>query len=228
MTRFAIYFGIVTLFVSAAPAAAQGSGTPSAQDTTHHAVKHKTTHKTRHRTSASTRSSTGKSATAKTGAAAKDTTQSGVASDTGAAGGQSNYVAWNAATKTATLKLIAGPFVFNGYGGGGAAFIVPPKSTVVINFVNDDGTPHSAEIIADKDPMPNSGDAGDAAIPRAFTNKLVEGLPQFAKDNMRFTAPDNGSYRIFCGVPGHGLSGMWIRFKVDPSAREPSFKVGKS
>ena len=227
MTRFAIYFGIVALFVSAAPAAAQGSGTPSAQDTTHHAVKHKTTHKITHHTKASTRSSASKSSTAKTRAAAKDTMQSAAVSDTGAAG-QSNYVAWNAGTKTATLKLIAGPFVFNGYGGGGAAFIVPPKSTVVINFVNDDGTPHSAEIIADKDPMPNSGDAGAAAIPRAFTNKLVEGLPQFAKDNMRFTAPDSGSYRIFCGVPGHGLSGMWILFKVDPSAKEPSFKVGKS
>ena len=28
---------------------------------------------------------------------------------------------------------------------------------------------------------------------------------------MRFTAPDSGSFRIFCGVPGHGLSGH-----VDP------------
>jgi hypothetical protein len=227
MTRFAIYFGIVALFVSAAPAAAQGSGTPSAQDTTHHAVKHKTTHKITHHTKARTKSSTSKSSTAKAKAAAKDTTQSAAASDTGSSG-RSNYVAWNPGTRTATLKLIAGPFVFNGYGGGGAAFIVPPKSTVVINFVNDDGTPHSAEIIADKDPMPNSGDAGEAAIPRAFTNKLVEGLPQFAKDNMRFTAPDSGTYRIFCGVPGHGLSGMWILFKVDASAKAPSFKVGKS
>ena len=52
--------------------------------------------------------------------------------------------------------------------------------------------------------MPNSG--GDPAIPRAYTNKVVEGLPQGATDVIRFTAPDSGTYRIFCGVPGHGLS----------------------
>ena len=51
--------------------------------------------------------------------------------------------------------------------------------------------------------MPNSG--GDPAIPRAYTNKVVEGLPQGATDVMRFTAPDSGKYRIICGVPGHAL-----------------------
>jgi uncharacterized cupredoxin-like copper-binding protein len=221
MTRLGIYFGILALFVSTAPAAAQ-SGTSSAQaaDTTHHVVKHKATKKR------TTKKKT-RTATAAKKSAAKDTTaRDSTARDTSAsaAAGQSSYVAWNAATKTATLKLIAGPFVFNGYGGGKAAFVVPPKSTVVMNFVNEDGTPHSAELIEDKDPMPNAGDASIAAFPRAYTNKVVEGLPQFAKDNMRFTAPESGTYRIFCGVPGHGLSGMWIRFKVDPSAKEPSFQ----
>ena len=90
-----------------------------------------------------------------------------------------------------------------------------------MNFYQKDGTPHSAELIADKDPMPNLG--GDPAIPRAYTNKVVEGLPQESKDVIRFTAPDSGSYRIFCGVPGHGLSGMWLRFTVDPAAKEAKF-----
>jgi uncharacterized cupredoxin-like copper-binding protein len=221
MTRLGIYFGILALFVSVAPAAAQ-SGTSSTQaaDTAHHALKHKATKK--HTTK---KKKTGTATSAKKSAARDTTAHDSTARDTSAsAAGQSSYVAWNASTHTATLKLIAGPFVFNGYGGGKAAFVVPPKSTVVINFVNEDGTPHSAEIIEDKDPMPNAGDASIAAIPRAYTNKVVEGLPQFAKDNMRFTAPESGTYRIFCGVPGHGLSGMWIRFKVDPSAKEPSFQ----
>jgi uncharacterized cupredoxin-like copper-binding protein len=52
---------------------------------------------------------------------------------------------------------------------------------------------------------------------------VVEGLPQGAKDEMRFTAPDSGTYRIACGVPGHALSGMWIWLKVDPAVKEPSF-----
>jgi uncharacterized cupredoxin-like copper-binding protein len=74
--------------------------------------------------------------------------------------------------------------------------------------------------------MPNM--AVDAAIPRAYTNKVAEGLVQEAKDVIRFTAPDSGSYRIFCGVPGHGLSGMWIRFTVDPTAKEPKFETPSS
>jgi plastocyanin len=138
------------------------------------------------------------------------------------------YLKWDPATKTVTFELIAGapgaakgPFNFDGYTDGEANLIVPPGSNIVMNFYQADGTPHSAEIIADKDPMPNMG--GDPAIPRAYTNKVSEGLPQESRDTIRFTAPDSGSYRIFCGVPGHGLSGMWIRFTVDPAAKEPKF-----
>ena len=136
---------------------------------------------------------------------------------------------WDAATKTVTFELVAGahggksPFNFNGYTDGDANLIVPPGAKVVMPFYQADGTPHSAEIIADKDPMPNSG--GDPAIPRAYTNKVVEGLPQESRDTISFTAPDNGSFRIFCGVPGHGASGMWIRFTVDPKAKEPKFET---
>lgn len=152
--------------------------------------------------------------------------QTTAAADSGAG---SRWLKWDPATKTVTFELIAGlegaksPFNFNGYIDGEANLIVPAGVTVVMNFVQKDGTPHSAEIIADKDPMPNM--AGDPAIPRAYTNKAVEGLPQEARDVMRFTAPESGSFRIFCGVPGHGLSGMWIRFTVDPAAKEPRFEA---
>jgi hypothetical protein len=104
--------------------------------------------------------------------------------------------------------------------------VLPSKANVVMNFVNKDGTPHSAEIISGEGPLPNAG--GDPAIPRAYTNKLIEGLPQEGTDVMRFTVPENGTYRIFCGVPGHGLSGMWIWMKVDPTAKTPSFKPTKA
>jgi plastocyanin len=131
----------------------------------------------------------------------------------------SQWLTWNEATRTVTFELIAGtdgaaksPFNFNGYTDGEANLIVPPGSTVVMNFVQKDGTPHSAELIADKD----------------YTNKAVEGLPQEARDIIRFTAPESGSFRIFCGVPGHGLSGMWIRFTVDPAAKAPRFETKKA
>jgi sulfocyanin len=139
----------------------------------------------------------------------------------------SQPLSYDAATKTVTFALAAGapgkagPFNFNGYTNGGATLTVPPGSTVVLNFVNQDGTPHSAQIIGDKDPMPNAG--GDPAIPAAYTRDVTQGLPQGGKDVIRFTAPPSGSFRIFCGVPGHGLSGMWIRFKVDPAAKSPTW-----
>jgi plastocyanin len=132
-----------------------------------------------------------------------------------------SFLKFDPATNTVTFELVSGPFDFNGYTSGGATLTVPPGSNNVINFVQNDGTPHSAEIGPGTGPVPNSG--GEAAIPRAYTNKLIEGLPQGATDVMRFTAPDSGSYRILCGVPGHALSGMWIWYKVDPAAKTPSF-----
>jgi plastocyanin len=140
-----------------------------------------------------------------------------------APGSGKSPVAWDPASRTATFALSAGPFNFNGYSNGRATLTVLAKSNVVINFSQDDGTPHSAIIIEDKDPMPTVAD--QPAIPRAYTDKASEGLPQGAKDVIRFTAPESGSYRIFCGVPGHGLSGMWIRFKVDPAAKEPKWET---
>src|SRR6266545_2791280 len=111
-----------------------------------------------------------------------------------------DWVTYDAASNTVTFKLEAGPFSFNGFSSGGATLTVPPKSTVVMNFVQNDGTPHSAEVASGEGPLPNSG--GDPAIQRAYTNKVVEGLPQGAKDVIRFQAPESGSYRIVCGVPG--------------------------
>jgi plastocyanin len=143
----------------------------------------------------------------------------------GATGGDSSYVTYDAASKTVTFRLVAGPFQFNGFGNGGATLTVPPGSNNVWNFEQADGTPHSAEVATGTGPVPNAG--GDPAIPRAYTNKVVEGLPQGATDVIKFTAPDTGSYRIICGVPGHALSGMWIWLKIDPAAKTPTFGATK-
>ena len=139
---------------------------------------------------------------------------------------QDKWLSYDAATKTVTFELVAGPFTFNGYRNGGATLVVPPGATVVMNFINKDGTPHSAILISGDGPIPNS--ASDPAIPRAYTNKVLEGLPQEGTDVMRFPVPDSGTYRIFCGVPGHGLSGMWIWMKIDPAAKAPTFGPTKA
>jgi hypothetical protein len=145
---------------------------------------------------------------------------------TPASAGQDKWLTYDATTKTVTFELIAGPFTFNGYRNGGATLVVPPKANIVMNFINKDGTPHSAILISGDGAIPNSAD--DPAIPRAYTNKVLEGLPQEGTDVMRFPAPDSGTFRIFCGVPGHGLSGMWIWMKVEPGAKVPSFGPTKA
>lgn len=143
-----------------------------------------------------------------------------------------SWMSWNAATRTTTFKLIGGltgagaksPFNFNGYTDGDLTLSVPQGSTVVVNFINDDGTPHSAEVIADKKPLPNMSD-GQPAIPRAYTRQALEGLAQGQGDNMRFTAAPAGDYLFYCGVPGHGLSGMWIRLKVTADSAAPKLAL---
>jgi sulfocyanin len=140
----------------------------------------------------------------------------------------STWLRWNTTTRTATLQLIAGltgraksPFNFNGYIDGELTLRVPEGATVVMNFVNDDGTPHSAQVIADKRPLPNMA-MDQPAIPRAYTRAVSEGIAQFGKDVVRFTAAPAGRYLIYCGVPGHGLSGMWIRLDVGPGGEAPA------
>ncbi|HEY5939782.1 MAG TPA: sulfocyanin-like copper-binding protein [Gemmatimonadales bacterium] len=149
-----------------------------------------------------------------------------VAAPAAPAAAQDKGLSYDPATNTVTFELIAGPFTFNGYRNGEGSLVVPPKANMVINFVNKDGTPHSAIVISGEGPIPNA--ASDPAIPRAYTNKALEGLPQEAGDVMRFPMPETGTYRIFCGVPGHGLSGMWIWLKVDPAAKAPSFGPTKA
>lgn len=151
-----------------------------------------------------------------------------------AAAPDTTWLKWNPTTRTATFKLIAGipgraksPFNFNGYTDGELVLTVPENSTVVMNFVNEDGTPHSAEVIADQLPVPNMA-PDQPAIPRAYTKAVSEGIAQFGTDVIRFKAAPAGSYLVFCGVPGHGLSGMWIRLKVSAEAPVPSLSESTS
>lgn len=131
------------------------------------------------------------------------------------------------ATKTATFELIAGltglngALNFNGFRDGGLTLEVPVGWTVVMNFRNHDGMlPHSAEVIHDAHPLPVQ--PVTPAFPKAFTVRLTEGIPSEGRDDLRFIADMGGSYLIFCGVPGHGAAGMWIRLTVSGSFRTPS------
>ncbi len=130
-------------------------------------------------------------------------------------------------TKTVTFQLVAGltglngALNFNGFRDGGLTLTVPVGWTVVMHFRNHDGMlPHSAEVIPDTHPLPTGPVA--PAFPRAFTLRLEQGLISEQTDDIRFVADKGGSYLIFCGVPGHGAAGMWVRFAVSGSVHRPS------
>ena len=137
------------------------------------------------------------------------------------------WLAFDSAAKTVRFQLIAGltglngALNYNGFRDGGLTLVVPVGWKTEIAFRNHDGMlPHSAEVIAPQTPLPTQ--PGDPAIPRAFTLRLAQGLPSEATDVMRFDAQLAGDYLIFCGVPGHGASGMWIRLRLSATAKTPA------
>jgi hypothetical protein len=139
----------------------------------------------------------------------------------------SKWLSFDPAAKTARFQLIAGltglngALNFNGFRDGGLTLVIPVGWKAEIAFKNHDGMlPHSAEVITPQTPLPVQ--PVSPAIPRAFTLKLAEGLPPQGTDIMRFAAQPAGEYLIFCGVPGHGAAGMWIRLRVSATAPAPA------
>ncbi len=132
----------------------------------------------------------------------------------------STWLSYDSASKTVKFKLIAGltggaksPFNFNGFTDGELTLTVPLGSTVVMSFVNDDGTPHSAVLIPGDEPIPNM--AGEPAIPRAYTRDATQGLAQGQTD---IIALHGGTRR---GVPDPLRSaGARAVGNVDPFRRE--------
>ena len=139
----------------------------------------------------------------------------------------SKWLNFDQAAKTAKFQLIAGltglngALNFNGFRDGGLTLVIPVGWKAEIAFKNHDGMlPHSAEVITPQTPLPTQ--PVSPAIPRAFTLKLAEGLPPQGTDVIRFAAQPAGEYLIFCGVPGHGAAGMWIRLRVSTTTQTPA------
>jgi hypothetical protein len=139
----------------------------------------------------------------------------------------SKWLTVDTAAHTVRFQLIAGltglngALNFNGFRDGELTLVVPVGWKTEIAFRNHDGMlPHSAEVIAPQKPLPTQ--PVSPAISRAFTLNLEKGLPPEGTDEMRFTATPAGEYLIFCGVPGHGAAGMWIRLEVSATARTPA------
>lgn len=145
----------------------------------------------------------------------------------------SKWLNFDPVAKSAKFQLIAGltglngALNFNGFRDGGLTLVIPVGWKAEIAFKNHDGMlPHSAEVIKPQTPLPTQ--PVSPAIPRAFTLKLAEGLPPQGTDVIRFAAQPAGEYLIFCGVPGHGAAGMWIRLRVSATTQTPALLLTPS
>jgi sulfocyanin len=114
---------------------------------------------------------------------------------------------------------------FNGYYDGSLTVVVPEGWRVEIDFTNRDANyPHSLVVIEDPgDPSAYPEEAGRAevAIPRAYSKSPTEGLFSNEEDVVAFKAAAAGDYLFYCGVHGHGTSGMWVYFKISADAEQP-------
>jgi sulfocyanin len=159
--------------------------------------------------------------------AAPVTAPATAAAPAAAADSVNEFMSYDPAAKTVALKLFAahgsvnGGMNFNGASNGNATITVPVGWTVSWQFKNEDAIPHSAIVLANKQPFPAQPQV--PAIPRAYTSDVTAGLPTNGTDQTTFKASPAGQYVIACGVPGHAPSGMWINFNVSADAKAPTY-----
>ena len=139
-----------------------------------------------------------------------------------------SWLTEDSVSKTATFQLtsgltqLAGGLNFNGFNDGKLTLSVPTGWNVVIRFKNQDpNLTHSVEVVDTAKPIP-AGPVDPPAFPHAMSTKLMTGLAAGDSDTIKFVANKAGSYMIFCGVPGHGLAGMWLRLRVSPAEKRPT------
>ena len=103
-------------------------------------------------------------------------------------------------------------------GNGGVS--VPPcrAATVEVAFRNREAEiPHSLVVTADPGDearLPAEAGRDAAAFPDAHTEDPVEGTGHGESESFSFRADKPGDFLWYCGVPGHGNAGMWVRFRV--------------
>ena len=137
---------------------------------------------------------------------------------------------YDAATKTLKLPNVsglttaAGGWNFDGYANGNATLVIPVGTTVEMEYYNADAHPHSVGIVAGR-PSAIPSAPGDPAFPNAVSAKYQAGMASGQLDLVRFTADKPGTYLMVCGVPGHAVSGMWIKVEVSRTAKTPAFRT---
>jgi sulfocyanin len=133
-----------------------------------------------------------------------------------------------------TMDVVAGfnpnnsNWNFNGYYDGGMTVVVPEGWEVEITLTHrHDEVPHSLVVMADPgaDNLPLQAGREQAAFPRAYSRSPEQGISSGDQDTIAFETDKTGDFLWFCGVPGHGQSGMWTRFVVTGDAETPYITI---
>ena len=137
-------------------------------------------------------------------------------------------------TLTSAYNGNNGSWNYNGFYNGSANLVVPQGWNVNLKFVNPDGNyRHSVAVIKMWDgDAPQEADDSLVAIARAYSLSPVQGCLS-CKEDVKFKAKNRddytiGKYSAFCGVPGHGGSGMWLGFSVIDGIGAPFVMFNKS
>jgi sulfocyanin len=106
---------------------------------------------------------------------------------------------------------------YNGVQFGEMTITVPVGANVTINFSNEDpNMAHSIGVSPGFDTAPAMVEATpvfDGAMssnPTSMTDATLPGQ----SETITFTASEAGEYTLVCYIPGHAVSGMWIRLVV--------------
>jgi sulfocyanin len=141
-----------------------------------------------------------------------------------------SWMAIDVGAKKVQMDVVAGfnannsSWNFNGYYEGGMTVVVPEGWHVEITLSNrDGGVPHSLVVMADPGDaeLPLQAGREQAAFARAYSKSPEQGISAGDQDTIAFKTDKTGDFLWFCGVPGHGQSGMWTRFAATRDAETP-------
>ena len=138
-------------------------------------------------------------------------------------------------TLTSAYNGNNGSWNYNGFYNGSANLVVPQGWNVNLKFHNPDGNyRHSVAVIKmfDSNNIPQEADGQLVAIARAYSLSPENGCLS-CKEDVKFKAKNRddytvGKYSVFCGVPGHGATGMWLGFSVNDGINSPYVIFNKS
>ena len=128
-------------------------------------------------------------------------------------------------TLVAGMGGVNGGMSFNGVTAGALTAVVPTGWTVTLKFNNaDQMLPHSVLIVPFTPNVPPA--PPQPAFPHAASRRLAQGLPSDAHEDVSFVPDRAGSYYILCGVPGHGIAGMWLKLEVEEAPAHIGYRAG--